>query len=134
MQQDAGGSAAFTEKLTYLILNEANEATYTTFTTLVVYVMLKFDMKDRCCNLLTELQTTMQTSGHWAWVSVIRSLLALNDTILWSHLDSRQVFAHHSAAKTPVDAKHRCWTIMRSWTMLRMMCSVKHLVCELRTM
>ena len=41
--------------------------------------MLKFDMKDRCCNLLTELQTTMQTSNHWAWVSVIRSLLALNE-------------------------------------------------------
>ena len=79
MQQDAGGSAAFTEKLLYLILNEANEATYTTFTTLSVYVMLKFDMKDRCCNLLTELQTTMQTSNHWAWVSVIRSLLALNE-------------------------------------------------------
>ena len=99
MQQDAGGSAAFTEKLTYLIVNEANEATYTTFTTLVVYVMLKFDMKDRCCNLLTELQTTMQTSNHWARVSVIRSLLALNETILWSHLDSRQVFAQNPAAR-----------------------------------
>ena len=99
MQQDAGGSAASTEKLIYLILNEANEATYTTFTTLSVYVMLKFDMKDRCCNLLTEFQTTMQASDHWAWVSVIRSLPMLDDTTLWSPLDSRQAFAQNPAAR-----------------------------------
>ena len=49
--------------------------------------------------LVTELQMTMQTSDDWAGVSVIRSLLALNDTILWSHLDSRQVFAQYPAAR-----------------------------------
>ena len=68
MQQDAGGSAAFTEKSTHPISNEANEATYTTFTTinLFVYTMLLFGMRDRCCNLSTGRQMTPQVGGDRA--------------------------------------------------------------------
>ena len=111
MQQDAGGSAASTERITYPISNEANEATYTTFQTKALTCLVVDDQLGYVQDAIVRHGGQILQSVGWTPFrnrrsavaeQVVSSLPMLKPTVLWIHLDSRQAYAQNPIHKTSV--------------------------------